>query len=149
MSSGSSGNYESSNSDDSSSQDEHYSSGVPGFPLKEFQEMQRRMASRVEASSSRRSKSPSPSQDKEEDENVIYSCALEVASILDSSKLATLVSRYQIPDDFRPRLPESGEWYCSPISGFGVYISYLLAGLRFPLNSFYRCLFHRLGIGPN
>ena len=149
MSSGSSGNYESSNSDDSSSQDEHYSFGVPGFPLKEFQEMQRRMASRVEASSSRRSKSPSPSQDKEEDENVIYSCALEVASILDSSKLATLVCRYQIPDDFRPRLPESGEWYCSPISGFGVYISYLLAGLRFPLNSFYRCLFHRLGIGPN
>ena len=32
---------------------------------------------------------------------------------------------------------------------FGVYTSYLLAGLRFPLNYFCRGLFHRLGIGPN
>ena len=30
-----------------------------------------------------------------------------------------------------------------------MYSSYLLAGLRFPLNSFCRGLFHRLGIGPN
>ena len=41
MSSGSGGSYESgdgstSNSCDSSSSDEHYSSRVPGFPLKEF-----------------------------------------------------------------------------------------------------------------
>ena len=41
MSSGSGGSYESgdgstSNSSDSSSSDEHYSSRVPGFPLKEF-----------------------------------------------------------------------------------------------------------------
>ena len=59
---GSSGSYESSSySSDSSSQDEYYSSGVPGFPLKDFQEeMQHRMASGTEASSSRRSMSPSP-----------------------------------------------------------------------------------------
>ena len=30
-----------------------------------------------------------------------------------------------------------------------MYSSYLLVGLRFPLNSFCRGLFHRLGIGPN
>ena len=30
-----------------------------------------------------------------------------------------------------------------------MYSSYLLAGFRFPLNSFYRGLFHRLGIGSN
>ena len=41
VSSGSDGSYESgdgstSNSSDSSSSDEHYSSRVPGFPLKEF-----------------------------------------------------------------------------------------------------------------
>ena len=42
-----------------------------------------------------------------------------------------------------------GEWCCSPSFGLGVYTSYLLAGLRFPLNSFYRGLLHRLGIGPN
>ena len=42
------------------------------------------MTSRAKASSSRRS--PSPLQDEEEEENVIYSCALEVASTLDVSK---------------------------------------------------------------
>ena len=72
-----------------------------------------------------------------------------MASTLDVSKLKTLVGRYQIPSEFKPRLPEKGEWCCSPFSLFGVYTSYLLAGFRFPLNSFCRSLFHRLGIGPN
>ena len=65
------------------------------------------------------------------------------------NKLPTLVGRYHIPLEFKPRLPESGEWCYSPSSSFGVYASYLLAGLRFPLNSFYRDLLHSLGIGPN
>ena len=58
MSSGSGGgSYESSEvstrySSDSSSSNEHYQFGVLGFPLKEFQEMQRRMAFRAKASSS-------------------------------------------------------------------------------------------------
>ena len=67
MSSGSGGSYESgegSTSSSSSSSDEHYSSGVPSFPLQEFQEMQRRMASGAGASLSRRP--PSPFQDEEE-----------------------------------------------------------------------------------
>ena len=68
MSFGSDGSYESSSkgsfssSSDSSSLDEHYSSRVLAFPLKEFQEMQRRMASWVETSSSRKSRSPSAPQ---------------------------------------------------------------------------------------
>ena len=37
----------------SDSSDEHYSSGVPGIPLEEFQELQCRMASGSRASSSR------------------------------------------------------------------------------------------------
>ena len=37
----------------SDSSNEHYSSRVPSIPLKEFQELQRRMASRSGASSSR------------------------------------------------------------------------------------------------
>ena len=57
------GSYESSGgsisySSDSSSLDEHYLSRVPSFPLKDFQEMQRRMTSRAEAISPRRSPSP-------------------------------------------------------------------------------------------
>ena len=95
--------------------------------------MQCRMASGTEASLSRRSKSPSPPQDEQEDKNFIYSCALEVSSILDVNMLVTFVGRYQIPLEFRPCLPESGEWCCSPLFGFGVYASYLSAGLRFPL----------------
>ena len=80
---------------------------------------------------------------------MIYSYALEVASTLDELKLKTLVDRYQIPKKFKPCLPNEGEWCCSPSSSLGVYTSYLLVGLRFPLNSFCRALLHRLGIRPN
>ena len=47
VSSRSEGSYESSDSSTASSEfsDEHYSSGVPGIPLEEFQELQRRKAS--------------------------------------------------------------------------------------------------------
>ena len=80
---------------------------------------------------------------------MIYSCASEVASTLDIPKLKILVDRYQIPREFKPRLPNEGEWCCSPSSSLAVYTSYLLVGLRFPLNSFCRGLLHRLGIRPN
>ena len=53
---GSEDNVDSSSCCDSS--DEHYSSGVPGIPLKEFQELQRRMASGSRASLSRQPSSP-------------------------------------------------------------------------------------------
>ena len=156
VSSGRGGSYESdegstSGSSSSSSLDEHYSSRVPGFSLEEFQEIQRRTAFGTGANSSRRP--PSPLQDVEEegeeDKDIIYSCAPEIASTLNELKLKTLVDRYQIPKEFKPCLPNEGEWCCSPSSGLGVYTSYLLAGLRFPLNSFCRALLHRLGIGPN
>ena len=96
-SSGSGGSYESgegstSGSSSSSSSDEHYSSRVPGFSLEEFQEIQRRTTSGTGASLSRKPLSPLP--DVEEGEDVIYSCAPEVASTLDELKLKTLVDRY-------------------------------------------------------
>ena len=99
VSSGSGGSHESgegsTSGSGSSSSDKHYSSGVPGFSLEEFQEMQRRMASGTGASSSKRPPSPLPNVEEEEKgEDVIYSCALEVASTLDEIKLKTLVDRY-------------------------------------------------------
>ena len=115
------------------------------------------MASGTGASLSRRPPSLLQDVDQEEedeeegekDEDVIYSCALEVVSTLDELKLKTLVDRYQIPKEVRPRLPNEGEWCCSPSSGLGVYTSYLLAGLRFSLNLFCKALLHRLSIGSN
>ena len=83
------------------------------------------MASRAGTSSTR--EPPNPSQDEEEEENVIYSCAPEVASTLNALKLKTLVDRYQIPREFKPHLPMEGEWCCSPSSGLGVYTSYLFS----------------------
>ena len=106
------------------------------------------MASRAGPSLSRKPLSPSQDE-KEEKENVVYSCAPKVASTLDALKLKNLVNRYQIPREFKPRLPTEGEWCYSPSYSLGVYTTYLLAGLRFPLNSFCRGLLHRLGIGPN
>ena len=85
----------------------------------------------------------------EEEEDVIYSCAPEVAPTLVALKLKVFVDRYQIPKEFKPHLPMEGEWCCSPSLGLGVYTSYLLADFRFLLNSFCRGLLHRLGIGPN
>ena len=154
VSSRSGGSYESgkgsTSGSSSSSSDEHYSSGVLGFSLEEFQEIQCRTASGTGASSSRRPPSPlldiEEEEEGEEDEDVIYSCALKIASTLDKLKLKTLVDRYQIPREFKPCLPNEGEWCCSPSSGSSVYTSYLLAGLMFPLNSFCRALLHRLGI---
>ena len=111
--------------------------------------MQRRTAFGTRAILSRRPPSPLQDEGEEEEDDVIYSCALEVASTLDKLKLKTLVDRYQIPREFKHRLLDEGEWCYSPSFGLGVYTSYLLAGLRFPLNSFCRALLHRLRIGPN
>ena len=62
VSSESEDSYESSTTSSESS-NEHYSSGVPGIPLEEFQELQRRKASTSGASLSRQPPSP---RDEEE-----------------------------------------------------------------------------------
>ena len=79
VSSGSEGSYESSESSttSSNSSDKHYSSRVPSIPLEEFQELQHRMAFGSGAISSRQPSSPP----QDEEENIIYSCAPEIASI--------------------------------------------------------------------
>ena len=114
VSSRSGGSYESgegsTSSNNSGSSDEHYLSGVPGFSLEEFQEIQRRTVSGTGASSSRRPPSPLLDVEEEEEEreeeeekegdDLIYSCVPEVASTLDELKLKTLVDRYQIPKEF-------------------------------------------------
>ena len=68
--SGSEGSYESSENStaSSNSSNEHYSSGVLGIPLEEFQELQHRMASGSGISSSKQPSSPPQDEDEEEKE---------------------------------------------------------------------------------
>ena len=133
----------SSASDDSGgSTDENYSSGAPGLPIEVTQEQLRR-ASGSQAGSS----SSVPSSNPTDEEETVFSCSVGVHSKTDEQRLNSLKSWYQIPDEFNPRLPVRGKWCCDPHFGIGVYESYFLGGLRFPLNAFARELLVKLGLG--
>ena len=111
-----------------------YMSGVPGVPLGVLQEGLKR---RSESGSMAGTSAPSSTvQDEEED--VVYSCAIGVVSKTDDRKLVLLKKWYQIPDDLNPRLAVRGGWCCQPCFGIGIYEAYLLGGLRLPLNAFAR-----------
>ena len=121
---------------------DEYESGVLKLPLEVVQEGLR---TRSESGSKAGTSAPS-SIDKDEVE-VVYSCAIGVVSKTDDRKLDLLKKWYQIPDELNPRLAVHGEWCCEPYFGIGIYETYLLEGLRLPLNTFARELLTRLGLG--
>ena len=82
-----------------------------------------------------------------DEEETIYSYAVGIHSKTSGQRLSNLRTRYQILDEFNPRLPISGEWCCNPRFGIGVYEAYFLGGFRLPLNAFARELLVRLGLG--
>ena len=84
---------------------------------------------------------------QDEEEEVVYSCAIGVASKTDDRKIELLKKWYQILDELNPRLAIRGEWCCQPRFRIGIYEPYLLGGLRLPLNSFARELLTMLGLG--
>ena len=84
---------------------------------------------------------------QDEEEEVVYSCAIGVASKTNDRKIELLKTWYQIPDELNPRLAIRGEWCCQPRFEIGIYEAYLLGRLRLPLNSFARELLTRLGLG--
>ena len=86
-------------SSDGNTMDE-YTSGVPGVPLKVLQEW---LKTRSESGSMAGTSAPS-STVQDEEEEVVYSCAIRVASKMDDRKLVLLKKWYQIPDDLNPRL---------------------------------------------
>ena len=88
-----------------------------------------------------------PSSTVQDKEEVMYSCAIGVASKTDDRKLVLLKKWYKILDDLNPRLAVCGEWCCQPRFGIGIYKAYLLGGLRLPLNAFARELLTRLSLG--
>ena len=75
---------------------------------------------------------------------MVYSCAVGIHSKMDETRLTSLRSWYQIPNDLNLRLAIRGEWCCQPRFGVGVYEAYLLGGLRLPLNAFARELLTKL-----
>ena len=124
------------------STDEEYVSGVPGFPLEAIQQ-ELRKASGSQAGTSSNVPLSVP---LDEEEVIVYSCAIDIPSKTDEQRLNNLRTWYQIPDELNPKLPISGEC-CDPRFGIGVYEAYLLGGLRFPLNAFIRELLVRFGLG--
>ena len=122
---------------------DEYTSGVPGVPLEVLQEG---LKTRFESGSKAGTSAPS-SVVQDEEEEVVYSCAIGVDSKTDDRKIELLKTWYQIPDELNPKLAVRGEWCCQPRFGIGIYEAYLLGGLRLPLKNFARELLTRLGLG--
>ena len=122
---------------------DEYMSGVPRVPLEVLQEG---LKTRSESESMAGTSVPS-STVQDEEEEVVYSCAIGVDSKTDDRKIELLKTWYQIADELNPRLAIRGEWCCQPRFGIGIYEAYLLGGLRLLLNSFARELLTRLGLG--
>ena len=138
---GSSDSSSGSNSSSGGNIDE-YMFGVPGVPLEVLQE-----GLKTRAESGSKAGTSALSSTIQDEEVVVYSCAIGVVSKTDDKKLDSLKSWYQIPNDLNPRLLVRGEWCCQPRFGVGIYEAYLLGGLRLPLNAFARELLTRLGLG--
>ena len=82
----------SSHSDEESSSDEGYTSGVPGLPLEVVQEQLRKASSpQADVSSSAPLSSPL-------DEETVYSCVVGIHSKTNEQRLCNLRTWYQIPD---------------------------------------------------
>ena len=136
-------NSSSSGSSSKGNTSDKYTSGVPGVPLEVLQEG---LKMRFESGSKAGTSAPS-STVQDEEEEVVYSCAIGIDSKIDDMKIELLKTWYQIPDELNPRLAVRGEWCCQPRFGIGIYEDYLLGGLRLPLNSLARELLTRLGLG--
>ena len=123
-----SGSSDSSNSNSSSGGNttNKYTSGVPGVPLEVLQE---ELRTRTESGS--KAGTNAPSSTVQDEVEVVYSCAIGVASKTDDRRLDLLKKWYQIPDDLKPKLAVRGEWCCQPHFGIVIYEAYLLVDLGY------------------
>ena len=88
---------------------DEYTSGVPRVPLEVLQEG---LKTRFESGSQAGTSAPSSTAQDEEDEEVVYSCAIGVDSKTNDRKIELLKTWYQILDELNPRLAVRGEWCC-------------------------------------
>ena len=97
-------NSSSSGSSSEGNTSDKYTSSVPGVPLEVLQEgLKMRFESGSQAGTS------APSFAVQDEEEVVYSCAIGVDSKTDDRKIELLKTWYQIPDELNPRLAVRGE----------------------------------------
>ena len=106
--SGFSDNSSGSNSSSGRNTTDEYMFGVPGVTLEVFQE---ELRTRV-ASGSKAGTSSAPSSTVQDEVDIVYSCAIGVASKTDEKRLESFKTWYQILDDLNPRLAVREEWCC-------------------------------------
>ena len=97
-------NSSSSGSSSEGNTSDEYTSGVLGVPLGVLQE---RLKTRFESGSQAGTSAPS-SIVQDEDEEVVYSCAIGIDSRTNDRKIELLKTWYQIPDELNPRLAVCG-----------------------------------------
>ena len=97
-----------SNSSSGANTTDEYTFGVPGVTLEVFQE---ELRTRV-ASGSKAGTSSAPSSTLQDEVDIVYSCAIGVASKTDEKRLESFKTWYQILDDLNPRLAVREEWCC-------------------------------------
>ena len=103
--SGSSDSNSSSGSSSEGNTTDEYTSGVLGVPLEVLQE---ELKTRFESGSQAGTSVPS-STIQDEDEEVVYSCAIGIDSKIDDRKIELLKTWYQIPNELNLRLAIRGE----------------------------------------
>ena len=113
-------NSSSSGSSSKGNTSDEYTSSVPGVPLEVLQEG---LKTRFESGS--QVETTAPSSAVQDEEEVVYSCAIGVDSKTNDRKIEILKTWYQIPDELNPRLAVRGEWCCQPRFRIGVYEAYL------------------------
>ena len=110
-----SGSSDSNSSSSEGNTTDEYTSGVPGVPLEVLQEG---LKTRFESGSQVETSAPSSAvQDEEE---VVYSCAIGVDSKTNDRKIEILKTWYQIPDELNPKLAICGKWCYQPRFGIGI-----------------------------
>ena len=102
--SGSSDSDSSSGSSSRGNTTDEYISGVPGVPLEVLQEG---LQTRFESGSQAGTSAPS-STIQDEDEEVVYSCAIGIDSKTDDRTIELLTTWYQSPAELNPRLAVRG-----------------------------------------
>ena len=105
-----SGSSNSSHSDEGSSTNEGYTSSVLGLPLEVIQE-QLRKASGSQAGSP----SSVPPSSPLDDEETIYSCAVDIPSKTSEQRLNNLRTWYQIPDELNLGYPSMENGAAIPV----------------------------------